>query len=124
MAATPFAEAKRELLMAHGKTADKARQALMAIQQKSDESFYQFVVTSDARDGEVGKTRPGLAVPSSRGQIGELDDTELFGCVVRQVLLEAVSAETKAFLIEKRCYTKDLKAFAEDGMAYQTAHGT
>ena len=117
-----FAEAKRELLMAHGKTADKAWQALMAIQQKSDESFYQFVVRVTRETEKWAKlARPSRT--SSRGQIGELDDTELFGCVVRQVLLEAVSAETKAFLIEKRCYTKDLKAFAEDGMAYQTAHG-
>ena len=115
-----FADAKRELLTAFGKTADKAWQALIANTQKADESFYQFVVRV-SRDTEKWRK---LAMPKSEdSHRGGRDESGLFAAMVRQVILEAIGPDMKAFMIEKRCYEKDLKAFTEDGMAYQTAHG-
>ena len=74
-----FADAKRELLTAHGKTADKAWQALVSMVQKSDESFYQFVVRTTREAEKWAK----LAMPetSTRSGFSQMDVTGLFASI-------------------------------------------
>ena len=92
----------------------------MSMVQKSDESFYQFVVRTTRETEKWAKlampeSSAKLAMPesSSRSGTSQVDESGRFASIVQQVLLESVGANMKAFMIEKKCYTKDMKVFAE-----------
>ena len=120
-----YQEAKRELLVAHGSTPEKAWKMVTNTQQQPDESFHQFVT----RVGRAVKLWSRLTTED-----GESDEESMSGmsvtplgaiqeALVKQVVLDASCAELRAFLLERKGYQLSLALFQDAGMSFQEAHG-
>ena len=112
-----YDEAKREVLLAHGLTADKVWRDAKSITQL-DESFHHYV-TRVARllDSWIELTSTANA---------EAEDDEapdVLAVLVKQLALDGLPAEMKAFLIERKCFHMDMPTFQATGVSYQEAHG-
>jgi len=111
-----------------GTTPEKAWKTVTQTQQQADESFHQFV----GRIGRAVSLWSKLTVVSvdseeadsvSIASASSLELEPIQEALVKQVVLGASSAELRAFMLERKCYTLSLGEFQTTGMAYQEAHG-
>eukprot|EP00117_Sycon_ciliatum_P021255 scpid12026/ scgid6192/ len=127
-----YDDAKRELLLAFGKTPEKAWRALTTTHQNPEESFYQFCVRIAQEVCLWAKLTGGVDCSGGAGDDddGEADDDgfgaadeRIMGALIKQLVLEAGSPELKAFMLERKCYSLTFADFQAAGTSYQEAHG-
>ena len=116
MGCRDYGEAKRELLAAHGTTAEKAWNQIMSLRQTADESFYLYV-------GRVVRAICQWLKLTIRDQDERAEESQVAEALVKQVVLESGSAELRAFMLERKCYRMSMEEFQATGMSFQDAHG-
>ena len=112
-----YDEAKREVLLAHGLTADKVWRDAKSTTQH-DESFHHYVTRVERLlDSWIELTSTGNSVAEDN------EAPDVLAVLVKQLALDGLPAEMKAFLIERKCFHMDMPTFQATGISYQEAHG-
>ena len=108
-----FDDIKKEVLLAHGYTAEQLWKQLTTIKQ-GDESFRQMFWRATTKLGQFFK----LAVKDENVTV-EL----MTGTLIKYMVLEGCSNELRAYFLEKTLSSITCDEFQEIGSSFQEAHG-
>ena len=109
-----YKDLKQEALLAFGATPSTVWKELHAARQSGTETFRQFALRVTRLMARRGK----LALELDSASVDEVMEA-----IMRQLVLEAVEPDVRAYLLRRKKEDKSFAEFVEAGSAYQEAYG-